>query len=153
MSHHTHLDIAVPAAYQGLLAAGNAAETAAKQVGLEPQLIELVRIRCSQLNGCAFCLRMHTRDAVRHGETAERLAVLATWRDTRYFTAQERAALAIAEETTLIRPAPGDRRDSYESNPTLSEEQVAAVRWVAIMINSFNRVAILSSYDVSPTSP
>jgi len=152
MSPTTHLDFAVPAAYQSLLAAGKAAGTAAIAAGLDLLLVELVRIRASQLNGCAFCLRMHTRDALAHGESTDRLAVLPAWRDSDYFSPAERAALSIAEEVTLI----GTRRNvpltETEDLAALTEEQRAVVGWLTIVINAFNRVAIVSRYDVAPAT-
>jgi AhpD family alkylhydroperoxidase len=152
MSHTTHLDFAVPAAYQSLLAAGKAAGTAALAAGLDLLLVELVRIRSSQLNGCAFCLRMHTRDALAHGESTDRLAVLPAWRDSDYFSPAERAALSIAEDVTLI----GTRRNvpltETEDLAALTEEQRAVVGWLTIVINAFNRVAIVSRYDVAPAT-
>ena len=155
MSHTTHLDFAVPAAYQSLLAAGKAAGTAAIAAGLDLLLVELVRIRSSQLNGCAFCLRMHTRDALSHGESADRLAVLAAWRDSDYFSPAERAALSIAEEVTLISDRRNDRLNETETEldrAALTDEQRAVVGWLAIVINAFNRVAIVSRYDVAPVA-
>lgn len=155
MSHTTHLDFAVPAAYQSLLAAGKAAGTAAIAAGLDLLLVELVRIRSSQLNGCAFCLRMHTRDALAHGESTDRLAVLAAWRDSGYFSPAERAALSIAEEVTLISDRRNDPLSETETEldrAALTEEQRAVVGWLAIVINAFNRVAIVSRYDVAPVA-
>lgn len=154
VSASDHLDSAVPAAYQALIAAGKAAGLAAHDAGLDQLVVELVRIRSSQLNGCAFCLRMHTRDAFAHGETSDRLAVLPAWRDSRYFTAVERAALAVAEEVTLIADQQTGRRflrsDGDVEQQVLTPDQLAAVRWLTIVINAFNRIAILSHYDVAP---
>lgn len=154
MSHLAHLDSAVPAAYQSLLAAGKAAGVAALDSGLDMLLIELVRIRSSQLNGCAFCLRMHTRDAIAHGETADRLAVLPAWRASGYFSPTERAALAVAEEITLIADVQNGRRlaatDTADASGALTPEQLAAVCWLTIVINAFNRISIASHYNVSP---
>lgn len=153
MSHTTHLDFAVPAAYQSLLAAGKAAGTAAIAAGLDMLLVELVRIRASQLNGCAFCLRMHTRDALAHGESTDRLAVLPAWRDSDYFSPAERAALSIAEAVTLISARRNDRLSETEAEldlTALTDEQRAVVGWLTIVINAFNRVAIVSRYDVAP---
>lgn len=147
------LDSAVPAAYEALLAAGKEAGIAAVASGLEPRLIELVRIRSSQLNGCGYCLRLHTRDAIGHGESADRLAVIPAWRDTTYFTPVERAALAIAEKVTFIADLQNRRRgveDSDLDQAALTAEQRAAVTWLAIVINAFNRIAIVSEYDVAP---
>lgn len=145
MGNHVRLNQAVPAAYKTLLLLNDESSAAAGVAGLDPLLIELVKIRCSQINGCAFCLRKHIRDAISHGETQDRLAVLSAWRDTQYFTLEERHALAIAECTTLISdrlPLPQDEVAA------LNDDQIAAVEWVAITINAFNRVAISSHYDV-----
>ena len=145
MGHYIRLNQAVPAAYKTLLLLNDESSTAAGVAGLEPLLIELVKIRCSQINGCAFCLRMHIRDAISHGETQDRLAVLSAWRDTQYFTPEERHALAIAESTTLISERLTLPQDEVAA---LNDDQIAAVDWVAITINAFNRVAISSHYDV-----
>jgi AhpD family alkylhydroperoxidase len=74
---------------------------AAADAGLDQRLAELVKIRVSQLNGCAFCLRMHTTDAIKHGEAPDRLAVLPTWWESHYFADTEQAALQLAERVTL----------------------------------------------------
>ncbi|MCQ4080961.1 carboxymuconolactone decarboxylase family protein, partial [Streptomyces sp. RB6PN25] len=91
-----------PATYKNLGALGAQADTAVQEAGLDPLLAELVKIRVSQLNGCAFCLRMHTRDALAKGESTDRLAVLAAWWESQCFTPQERAAVALAEQVTEL---------------------------------------------------
>jgi AhpD family alkylhydroperoxidase len=146
MAVRTLLNTAVPAAYQTLLTLGEQSEQAALDAGVDALAIELVRIRASQLNGCGFCLRMHVRDALAKGETTDRIAVLPAWRETAYFSPAERAALAIAEEITHI-SAPSAAAQDGEA---LTVAQAAALRWVAITINGFNRVAISSHYAVKP---
>ena len=145
-----YLDKAFPEAYQALKGVSKQAELAALGAGLDPLLIELVKLRASQINGCAFCLRLHTRDAIRKGETTDRLAVLSSWRDTEYFTEAERAALAITEEITLIADVTSGRRAEADDHAELSDAQVAAVRWVGISINAFNRLSIVSHHPVDP---
>ena len=145
-----YLDKAFPEAYQALKGVSKQAELAALGAGLDPLLIELVKLRASQINGCAFCLRLHTRDAISKGETTDRLAVLSSWRDTEYFTEAERAALAITEEITLIADVTSGRRAEDEDHPELTDAQVAAVRWVGISINAFNRLSIVSHHPVDP---
>ncbi|MBM7366395.1 carboxymuconolactone decarboxylase family protein [Gordonia hydrophobica] len=113
---------------------------------LDPLLVELVKIRVSQLNGCAFCLRMHTRDAIAKGETADRLAVIAAWWESQYFSDQEKAALALAENVTEL-PVHDDH-DTVDD--ALTAEQVSAVSWLVIVMNAWNRVAIRSHYPVAP---
>jgi AhpD family alkylhydroperoxidase len=146
MAARTLLNTAVPTAYQTLLALSEQSEQAALDAGVDPLSIELVRIRASQLNGCGFCLRMHVRDALAKGETTDRIAVLPAWRETAYFSPAERAALAIAEEITHISATPAGADDGE----AVTVAQAAALRWVAIAINGFNRVAISSHYAVKP---
>jgi AhpD family alkylhydroperoxidase len=122
----------------------------ASAAGLDPRLVDLVKIRTSQINGCAYCLRLHTREALEHGEPAERLAVLPAWRETEYFSAQERAALALAEAVTLVSEGQVPDEVYEQAALHLSDAQIAAVSWVAVVINSFNRVAITSRYPVAP---
>lgn len=97
-----------------------------------------------ELNGCAFCLRMHTRDAVAKGETSDRLAVLPARWESQYFTDAERSALAVAEQVTDI--ASPVRHAVVEG--ALTPEQTSAVAWLAVVMNSWNRVAIFSHYPV-----
>lgn len=146
MAVRTLLNTAVPTAYQTLITLSEQAETAALEAGVDPLSIELVRIRASQLNGCGFCLRMHVRDALAKGESTDRIAVLPAWRETAYFSPAERAALAIAEEITNISSAAAGADDG----DALTVAEAAALRWVAIAINGFNRVAISSHYAVKP---
>ena len=146
VSTHPFLNRAAPEAYAALLRLADKSAAFAASVGVAPTTLELVKIRASQINGCAFCLRMHVREAVALGESSDRLAVVAAWRETGYFSAAERAALAIAEHTTSI----GARVGGGEDTSALNGEQIAAVEWVAIAINAFNRVSILSGFPVHP---
>lgn len=143
---HVNLGKLHPTAYKSVLALNMEVGQAVTQARLEPKLAELVKIRVSQLNGCAFCLRMHTRDALDKGETTDRLAVVAAWWESQYFTEQERAALALAEEVTQL-PVP--ERHVWD-NGSLNDEQVSAISWLAIVMNTWNRIAIRSHYPVAP---
>ena len=135
-----------PGLYQQVLELSHQADEAMAKAGLDPLLAELVKIRISQLNGCAFCLKMHTHDAITRGETADRLAVLPAWWESQYFTDQEQAALALAEQTTRLRvPAP-----AIPHAESLTEEQASAITWLAIVMNSWNRIAVCSHYPVGP---
>ncbi|MBT2474202.1 carboxymuconolactone decarboxylase family protein [Microbacterium sp. ISL-103] len=127
--------------------AGKAAEAGA-DAGLSPLLVELVKVRASQLNGCAFCLKMHCADAVKAGETADRLAVLAGWWESQYFSAEEQAALQIAENVTMIGDHGRLADRGVEIEGVLTEKQIAAVTWLTVVINSWNRIAISSHYPV-----
>lgn len=136
-----------PSAYKQVLALNDDVGASVAKAGLDDKLAELVKIRVSQLNGCAFCLRMHTRDAIAKGETTDRLAVVAAWWESQYFTPQEQAALALAEEVTQL-PVPARR--TWDDG-SLTDEQVSVVTWLAIVMNTWNRIALASHYPVGPT--
>jgi AhpD family alkylhydroperoxidase len=149
MDTRTNLSKQHPQAYQALLDMNKASSAAAEAAGIDPLLVELVKIRASQINNCAFCLRMHTRDALKLGEEADRLAVLPAWRESSgYFSALERASLALAE--AVVRIDDGGVEDGLYARISefLTPEQISAVSWVASTIGVFNRVAIASRYPV-----
>ncbi|MDI3409379.1 carboxymuconolactone decarboxylase family protein [Streptomyces cavernicola] len=142
------IDKQSPTAYRALVQTAEAVRTVAAEAGLERRLVELIDLRASQINGCAYCLDVHTRAALRAGETQQRLGTLAAWRDTELFTPEERAALALAESTTT--PSDLALRDSAyaAARAVFTDEQISAVIWVAVTINAFNRVSILSAHPV-----
>ena len=110
--------------------------------GIEKSLIELVKIRASQINGCAFCLDMHTREARALGETEERLHVLAAWHESPAFTDRERAALAWTDSLTDI--ADGHVPDEVydEVKKLFSEKELAYLTAAVVAINGWNRIAV-----------
>ncbi len=110
--------------------------------GLEHSLLELIKTRASQINGCAYCIDMHTKDARAAGETEQRLYGLSAWRETPFYTARERAALEWTETLTLI--AQNDVSDELYARVRehFSEEELVNVTMVIITINGWNRLAI-----------
>ncbi|WP_333736200.1 carboxymuconolactone decarboxylase family protein [Streptomyces sp. IBSBF 2806] len=148
MTRRIYLDKQSPKAYHALLQTSEAVRATAAEAGLERTAVELVNLRVSQLNGCAYCLDVHTKAALRAGEDTRRLGVLAAWRDTDLFTPLERAALALAEATTLPCDAAAQEAAYADARRTLTEDQISAVIWVAVTINAFNRVSILSKHPV-----
>lgn len=132
--------------YEQVVRLSKEADQAIADAGLDPKVAELVKIRVSQLNGCAFCLRLHTRDAIALGETSDRLAVVAAWWESQYFSPTEKSALRLAEDVTRL-PVPDEQA---WNDGSLSDEQVSAVSWLAIVMNSWNRIAIRSHYPVAP---
>lgn len=150
MLPHVNISKKIPAPYQTYLDLDKQVAEAAEAAGVPRILAELVKIRVSQLNGCAFCLRMHTRDAVAAGETADRLTVLPAWWESQYFTEQEQAALTLAERITHIGDEHTSPAPDVDIAEALSEQQIAAVTWLAIVINGWNRIAISSHYPVAP---
>ncbi|MEU0385876.1 carboxymuconolactone decarboxylase family protein [Streptomyces chartreusis] len=119
-----------------------AAVSTAQDAKLEPELLELVRIRASQINGCAFCIDMHTRDARGQGETEQRIYALNAWRETPFFTERERAALALTEAVTLVHDGHVPDAVYAEAAGVFDENQIAALIWSATVINAYNRIAI-----------
>ena len=142
------LDKEHPAAWRALNGLGLKAKEAATEAGLDQTLIELLNVRISQINGCAFCLDLHVHDAVKNGETAQRLAVLPAWRDTDLFSAKERAALTLAEAITDISDQAAREHEGWAARQQLSEAEFSAISWLAIAMNAFNRVSIVSQHPV-----
>jgi AhpD family alkylhydroperoxidase len=131
----------VPALYRAMIAL----DTAVADSGLDKHLQELVKIRASQINGCAYCLNMHTRDAIAGGETHERLHVLAGWREApTVFDERERAALAFTEAVTHLGPegVPDDVFDAAAEQ--FSQEELGALLFLNMTINAWNRLAVTS---------
>lgn len=110
--------------------------------GLERPLLELVKIRASQINGCAFCLAMHTKDARKLGESDERMHLLNAWHEAPVFTARERAALAWTEAITLISEDHVPEDVYEEARRQFSEKELVDLTAAAIAINGWNRGAI-----------
>ena len=117
-------------------------EAASRHISLEPVLIELVRARASQLNGCAYCVDMHTRDALAAGDTQQRLFALPVWRETPFFTARERAALAFTEDVTLLTSTHVPDEAYAAVAKEYSEQEVAALVSLIVMINAWNAVGV-----------
>jgi AhpD family alkylhydroperoxidase len=113
-----------------------------KKSNLESSLSELVKMRTSQINGCAYCIDMHSKDARSEGETEQRLYALTSWRETPFFTARERAALAWTEALTLITEGHVPD-DVYElAKRCFSDEELVNLTLAVITINGWNRIAI-----------
>ncbi len=117
-------------------------ETYIHGAGLEPALLELVKMRASQINGCAYCLDMHTKDARAAGETEQRIYALNAWRETPFFTPRERAALEWTEAVTRLADThvPDDVYERVRRE--FDESEVVALTFAAIVINSWNRLAV-----------
>lgn len=112
------------------------------QSGLEPSLIDLINFRVSQINGCAYCLDMHSKDLRAAGETEQRLFVLEAWREAPFYTERERAALAWAEAVTLLtnKEVPDDVYE--QARAQFSEQELATLTLAVVAINSWNRLNI-----------
>jgi len=127
---------------QGALKAVLDLEKYIAESGLEPKLIHLVKMRASQINGCAYCLDMHSIDARTEGETEQRLYTLDAWRETPFFTERERAALAWTEAVTLIAQTHAPQEVYEELKKYFTEKEIVDLTFVAGTINLWNRLAI-----------
>jgi AhpD family alkylhydroperoxidase len=142
MNQRLNLLQAEPAAYQALM--GLEKHLAASQLTATHH--ELIKIRASQLNGCAFCLAMHTKEARRQGETEQRIYLLSAWREAPQFTPEEKAVLALTEEITLIQQRVSDA--TYQrAVELLGEAYVGLVVVACVAINGWNRIAISSGLE------
>lgn len=127
-----------PKAYQAM----SGLEMFVRQSGLEPPLLDLIKMRASQINGCAYCLDMHSKDARAAGETEQRLYGLNAWEESPFYSERERAALAWTEAVTLV--AEGHVPDEvYEKvKKQFSEKELVALTMAIVQINGWNRLAI-----------
>lgn len=113
-----------------------------KQRGLDPMLVELIKLRVSQINGCAYCLFVHHAEARRLGMDEGRLQLLPAWRESPLFTASERAALAWAEAVTLIAAGPPLDSVLEDARRHFTDEELANLTGAVVAINGFNRIAV-----------
>lgn len=128
----------VPDAYQAMLTL----ESYVHQMGLEEALLELIKMRASQINGCAYCLDMHSKDARAAGETEQRLYLLSAWRESPFYTSRERAALAWTEAVTLVSHTHVPD-DVYQlAREQFSEVELVNLTMAVIAINGWNRLEI-----------
>ncbi len=119
-----------------------ALETAVSKLPLEKSLIELVKLRASQINGCAFCVDMHTADARKGGETERRLYAVSVWRETPFFTPRERAALAWTESLTLLSQTHAPDEDYELLSVQFTPKEMVDLTVAITTINSWNRLAV-----------
>jgi AhpD family alkylhydroperoxidase len=126
-----------PAAYQAM----EALENYLKNSGLDKKRSELIKIRASQINGCAYCINMHTKDARALGETEQRIYALNAWRETPFFSPEERAILALTEDVTNIKHGMNEKHIE-EAEKVLDRHTISKVIMAAVIINAWNRIGI-----------
>ncbi|HEY8955857.1 carboxymuconolactone decarboxylase family protein [Chitinophaga sp.] len=119
-------------------------QTFVNESGLDKTLGELIKIRASQINGCAFCLNMHTKEARQMGETEQRIYGLSAWQEAPYYTDKERAALALTEAVTLVSESRVPDEVYKAAQAVFSEQEIATIVMAIVVINSWNRIAITS---------
>jgi AhpD family alkylhydroperoxidase len=140
---------ASPEIYKAMLQLNSAVE----RTPLERSLKELVKIRASQINGCAYCLDMHTLDARAAGEAEQRIYTLPAWRETSFFTARERAALALTEAVTLVHDGHVPDEVYEQAAAEFSADELAQLVWAIVVINAWNRIAITSRMQPGHYTP
>jgi len=145
-----NLGKAAPELYKTVLELENLSMQKAQQAGLDAGLTHLLKLRASQINQCAFCVRMHTQDALKAGESMERIALVSAWRESGYFSEKERAAFMLIEEITWIAQQHFPDAAYQNAAQVLTEAEIAAIEWMGIVINTWNRIAISSQYPVNP---
>jgi AhpD family alkylhydroperoxidase len=132
----------IDAAEAGVYKAMNAAEKQISTFKIEKKLAELIKLRTSQLNGCGYCVNLHSKDARKAGETEQRVFAISAWWETPFFTEAERAALKLAEEITKIQEA-GLREDTFQNaKKYFTETEIAQLIFITTVTNSWNRIAI-----------
>jgi len=137
MKERMNINQAEPAIYKAMAVSDNTINS----FTLEPKLRELIKIRISQINGCGYCINMHTKDALKLGETTQRLFALSAWWETPFFTEEERAVLKLAEQVTHISQSITDKVYA-DALRILGEKKLAQVIFVTVTINSWNRIAV-----------
>ena len=137
-----HFDTHAPGFSRAMGRLDRAATEELDRVGFDPRLRELIRIRASQLNGCAYCIDMHTKDARAVGEMEQRIFALSAWKETPFFTAQERAALAFTEAVTLLADdhVPSEAYEAVADHFT--PDEIAALVCLIVTINAWNGISV-----------
>ncbi len=145
-----HLSRSARPAYDALEVFSQTVGTIAAEAGIDDRMKEIALIHASQLNGCAYCVRVHVDRGVQAGLTADEIAQLPAWRESGVFTARERAALELAERYVYIHEE-GIPDDVYDHvGGILSEQEYVALSWLLVSINAFNRITIAGKYPVPP---
>jgi len=142
------MDKALPDAWKAATTFATAISTETRQHGLTPAESEIIKIRVSQLNGCVFCLDLHSRQARKLGLPQQKLDLLPAWRESTLFSDREAALLAIAETATVLPLSEDSKADLLAARSALGDETFASAEWVATTINIFNRISILSEHPV-----
>jgi AhpD family alkylhydroperoxidase len=136
------IDTTAPGFSRALTALDTATVRELERAGIDPGLRELIRLRASQLNGCAYCVAEHTRDALAAGEPTGRVAAVAVWRESPFFTARERAALALTDTMTRVSDTHVPDADWREASAHLNPAELGALVALIVVINAWNTVGV-----------
>ncbi len=140
------LDKSNPKIWRALNGFGLAVNQAADEAGVDRALLELMYVRISQINGCVYCLDVHSRAAVKAGVPADLLAHIPSWREAAAFSDQERAAFSIGEAVTELPTVDARKELLAYARQILGDDAFAVVEWAAIAMNTYNRVSIVSEH-------
>lgn len=145
MEKRVNIQATEPSAFKAMLGL----EGYLSKIEISNTLKELIKIRCSQINNCAFCINMHTKDALKYGETNQRIFLISAWREaSEMFTKEEQIVLEMAEEITLIHKE-GLRKATYDAAIKLfSENQIAQIIMAIVTINGWNRIALSTHLQI-----
>ncbi|MFT4203559.1 MAG: carboxymuconolactone decarboxylase family protein [Chitinophagaceae bacterium] len=145
MEQRMNLDLIEPNGYQAMLGL----ETYIRNSGLRAQHRELIKLRASQINGCAFCLHMHSLEAVELGETAQRIFILDGWRETNFFSEEEKVILAMTEEITFIHQKGRSSETYQKALQYFDEHYIGQIIFTIVTINAWNRIAISTHMQIT----
>lgn len=137
----------LPRAYSSMKKLDLEVNNAVLEAGISEGFMHLLKLRISQINGCAFCIDLHAKDAIGVGESFERINLLSAWGETDHYTVQEKSALALIEAITNIQMPMVDDICQNAMN-VWSENAIAAIEWLAVTMNAWNRIGIASGYFV-----
>lgn len=138
MSMRLNYGVVAPEVVKAMMAL----EQAVHDTGLEPKLIHLIKLRASQINGCAFCINMHNQEARADGETQQRLDLISVWRETKFFDEREKAALAWTEAMTLVAETNAPDAEFEAMAAVFDEREQAAIMLAIAAINGWNRFSV-----------
>ncbi|MNK25316.1 Carboxymuconolactone decarboxylase family protein [compost metagenome] len=145
MEKRININTVQPNGYKAMFAL----ETYLAQAEISKTIKELIKIRASQINSCAYCLDMHTKDAIKYGETAERIFLISAWHEAeKFFTEEEKVALKMTEEITLISQSGLSDETYQKATKVFSEKQIAEIIMAIVTINAWNRIAISTKLEI-----
>ncbi|MBP7226885.1 carboxymuconolactone decarboxylase family protein [Aliarcobacter cryaerophilus] len=148
MTNRINMASEVPSMYKKLFDMEQEGKELIQNAQIEEGFSHLLKLKASQINKCAYCVRLHTKDALACGETIERISVVSAWEESDYFSLKERACLSLVEAITLVSYDQVSDTVYENAKEVLTKEELVSVEWLAILINSWNRLAISSRYIV-----
>jgi len=145
MEKRININSTEPLAYKAMYGL----ETYLTKAEISKTLKELIKIRASQINNCAYCIDMHTKDAIKNGETSQRIFLISAWREaTKFFTEEEQVVLAMTEEVTLIHQHGLSEHTYQKASGFFTQIQIAQILMAIVTINAWNRIAVSTHLEI-----